>query len=67
MNIMLNGESRKLPSSSYTIFNLLSELGYVGKRIAVELNGDIVPKGQHEAHQIQDGDNIEIVVAVGGG
>ncbi|MCQ9617409.1 sulfur carrier protein ThiS [Paenalcaligenes niemegkensis] len=67
MNIMLNGEARQIPSTPYTVFNLLTELGYIGKRIAVELNGDIVPKSQHETRQLNDGDSLEIVVAVGGG
>ncbi len=46
---------------------LLEQLGLVGKRIAVEKNGEIVPKSQHSATSIADGDHLEIVVAVGGG
>lgn len=67
MNIMLNGETRVVPRVPYTVLDLLNELGYAGKRIAVELNGDIVPKSQHETHELADGDQLEIVVAVGGG
>lgn len=66
MTITLNGEARQIPSS-YTVLDLLTELGYVGKRIAVELNGDIVPKSQHASCILKTGDNLEIVVAVGGG
>lgn len=66
MTITLNGETRQI-SSTYTVLDLLTELDYVGKRIAVELNGDIVPKSQHASCTLKDGDNLEIVVAVGGG
>ncbi|HHU94313.1 MAG TPA: sulfur carrier protein ThiS [Alcaligenaceae bacterium] len=65
MQIVLNGEQRDC--SAQTVFDLISELGYVGKRIAVELNGEIVPKSQHEATALNNGDQLEIVVAVGGG
>ncbi|TGV07716.1 sulfur carrier protein ThiS [Alcaligenaceae bacterium 429] len=66
MNITLNGETRPL-QTPFTVLELLQELDYVGKRIAVEINGDIVPKSQHATHQLNDGDQLEIVVAVGGG
>ena len=65
MQIVLNGEQRDC--SAQTVFDLISELGYVGKRIAVELNGEIVPKSQHETTVLNNGDQLEIVVAVGGG
>lgn len=65
MQIVLNGEQRDC--SAQTVFDLISELGYVGKRIAVELNGEIVPKSQHETTALNNGDQLEIVVAVGGG
>jgi sulfur carrier protein len=39
----------------------------VGKRIAVERNGEIVPRGQFTQQRLNDGDRLEIVVAVGGG
>ena len=45
---------------------LLDTLGYAGKRVAVERNGEIVPKSQHAQTTLADGDQIEIVVAVGG-
>ncbi len=46
---------------------LLDTLELTGKRIAVELNGEIVPKSQHAATTLNQGDQLEIVVAVGGG
>lgn len=49
------------------LVELLASLELVGKRIAVEKNGEIVPKSQHPTTPISDGDQLEIVVAVGGG
>ncbi len=66
MNITLNGQAKTLANTD-TISALITELGYDNKRIAVELNGDIVPKSQHASTAIKDADTIEIVVAVGGG
>lgn len=66
MNITLNGQSKTLQNSD-TVGTLIIELGYENKRVAVELNGDIVPKSQHASTAIKEGDTIEIVVAVGGG
>lgn len=66
MNITLNGQSKALANTD-TVGSLIVELGYQNKRIAVELNGDIVPKSQHASTPIKEGDTIEIVVAVGGG
>ncbi len=45
----------------------LVESGYDLKRVAVELNGDILPKAQYESTFLQDGDSVEIVSFVGGG
>ncbi|SHH07924.1 sulfur carrier protein ThiS [Pollutimonas bauzanensis] len=66
MNITLNGTPRHLEQVN-TIAELIAFLGYQGKRIAVEANGDIVPKSRHGDTALADGDEIEIVVAVGGG
>lgn len=65
MQIMLNGETRAC--TAQTVLELIAELGYVDKRIAVELNGEIVPKSQHADTFLKDADQLEIVVAVGGG
>ena|GEM_PF-98332 len=67
IEITLNGEPHALDSSAASVLCLIEELGYVGKRIAVECNGEIVPKSLHTSTQLQSGDRIEIVVAVGGG
>jgi sulfur carrier protein len=66
MNITLNGELKQV-GSARTIAELIESLGYQGKRIAVEQNGDIVPKSQHATAPLNEQDQIEIVVAVGGG
>ncbi|MCB5364920.1 sulfur carrier protein ThiS [Pusillimonas sp. CC-YST705] len=66
MNIILNGQSRPL-GSVQTVAELIRELGYENKRIAIERNGDIVPRSQHASTELADGDRLEIVVAVGGG
>ena len=66
MVISLNGESRQFPDP-LTVAALVESLGYAGKRIAVERNGEIVPRGRHADVVLADGDRLEIVVAVGGG
>ena len=69
MNLTINGERREfrdLPAP-LTVAGLLAELGLTGKRIAVERNGEIVPKSLHADTALADGDRLEIVVAVGGG
>ena len=66
MHITLNGNPQQLEQVN-TVAELIAFLGYQDKRIAVEANGDIVPKSQHGTTALADGDQIEIVVAVGGG
>ena len=64
--ITLNGETHRLAAAT-TVSALLESLGHAGKRVAVERNGEIVPKSQHSTTPLNEGDRIEIVVAVGGG
>ena len=66
MRIHLNGESREM-TEPLTIAELLESAGYGVRRVAVEVNRDIVPKSRHSAHRLQDGDRVEIVQAIGGG
>jgi sulfur carrier protein len=49
------------------VAELLRGMGLEGKRLAVERNGEIVPKSNHAATALAEGDRIEIVIAVGGG
>lgn len=66
LTLKINGETRQF-SAALTVAGLIEALGYTGKRIAVERNGEIVPKSQHAATPLATGDQLEIVVAVGGG
>ena len=66
ITLRINGDSRQFPQP-LSISDLLAALELTGKRVAVERNGEIVPKSQHVETQAQDGDCLEIVVAVGGG
>ena len=66
MRIQLNGESFELPDGS-TVAALLSQLQLSGRRIAVELNLDIVPRSQHAETALSEGDQVEVVHAIGGG
>ena len=66
MEITINGESRQFPAP-LSVAALVEALGYTGKRIAVERNGEIVPRGRHADVALVADDRIEIVVAVGGG
>jgi sulfur carrier protein len=66
MTLHINGQPRQFPATM-NLAELLDILGLAGKRIAVERNGEIVPKSQHAATSVIDGDRLEIVVAVGGG
>ncbi len=66
MNITLNGDTHPLDEQA-TVQTLIEQQGLIGKRIAVEVNQEIVPRSLHEEHQLQDGDQVEIVHAIGGG
>ena len=66
MNIQLNGESRDIPDNS-TAQDLVELLGLAGKRLAMEVNRDIVPRTAYASHRLHDGDQVEIVHAIGGG
>ena len=64
--ITINGEPRRFPRP-LNCQELIDELELAGKRVALERNGEIVPRSRFPAVELADGDNIEIVVAVGGG
>jgi sulfur carrier protein len=66
MQITLNGQPRDCAPTT-TIAQLLEAAGYGGRRVAVELNREIVPRSQHAGHTLVDGDQVEIVHAIGGG
>jgi len=66
VNIILNGEPRGL-DETMTVDRLIAALELAGKRLAVEVNEEVVPRSQHAAFRLNDGDRVEIVRAIGGG
>ena len=62
----MNGKAHRF-DAPLEIAALLSKLELAGKKIAVERNGEIVPRSAHASTVLADGDALEIVVAVGGG
>jgi len=66
MRIQLNGEPFELPDGQ-TVADLIGRLDLAGRRVAVELNLDIVPRSQHATTVLNEGDQIEVVHAIGGG
>jgi sulfur carrier protein len=50
-----------------TVADLLQQLGLSGKPVAVELNRELIPRGQQATTWVQDGDQLEIVSLTGGG
>ena len=66
ITVSINGAARQLPDST-SVAALIEELGFAGKRIALERNGEIVPRSLFATQQLADGDKLEVVVAVGGG
>ena len=66
MNIQLNGQPKEV-ADNITITALLESMELYGRRIAVEVNEELVTRSQFGSHQLQEGDAIEIVQAIGGG
>jgi sulfur carrier protein len=66
MNIVLNGEPRQLPQSA-TVLDLLQTEQLTERRVAVEVNGEIVTRSLHATRSLEEGDQVEIVHALGGG
>jgi sulfur carrier protein len=66
VKILVNGEERQFPHS-LTVAQLLGELGLAGRRVAVEVNQEIVPRSRHGEHRLRDQDRVEVVRAIGGG
>lgn len=66
MELKVNGKSRTV-RSGMTANELIDHLELRGRRIAMELNGEILPRSLHAKHVLAEGDRIEIVHAVGGG
>jgi len=67
MELVVNGALRRLDPPPATVAELVASLGLAGKRIAIERNGEIVPRSRYEETPVAAGDRVEVVVAVGGG
>ncbi|HEX7916718.1 sulfur carrier protein ThiS [Rudaea sp.] len=66
LNIQLNGEAKQVQAST-SVAALLEAAGYAERRVAVEINCEIVPRSAHRERVLRDGDHVEIVHALGGG
>ena len=66
IRVTLNGAPREFPAP-LTFIQLLDHLALAGRRLAVERNGEIVPRSHFGDARLADGDRIEVVIAVGGG
>jgi len=66
MNIIVNGVE-KTYTSSLTLETLINELGHADKKVAIEVNEEIIPRSELRNKMVIDGDKIEIINAVGGG
>ena len=66
MNVVLNGEPTGL-EETLTLRGLIDRLELTGKRLAIEVNEEVVPRSEHGEYRLRDGDRVEIVHAIGGG
>ena len=67
MQLIINGKTRSFEATSFSVANLIATLALEGKRLAIECNGEIVPRSRFAVTHLADGDKLEIVGAVGGG
>ena len=66
ISVSINGTARQLADST-SVAALVEEMGLAGRRIALERNGEIVPRSSFPSQRLADGDKLEVVIAVGGG
>jgi sulfur carrier protein len=66
MQLIINGETQNLPEG-INAGELIERLGLQNRRLALEVNLEIVPRGEFSRHVLQPGDRVEIVQAIGGG
>lgn len=67
IQLTINGSSKNFQQAALTVGELVASLGLEGKRLAVECNGEIIPRGLFNQTNLNSGDKLEIVGAVGGG
>jgi thiamine biosynthesis protein ThiS len=66
ITVSINGTAQQLPDHA-SVATLIVQMSLAGKRVALERNGEIVPRSSFAVQRLADGDRLEIVVAVGGG
>jgi len=66
LSITVNGELRQAPDGT-TVRRLVEQLQLDGRRIAVAIDRDVVPRSEYALRRLRDGDRVEILEAVGGG
>jgi sulfur carrier protein len=66
IHVVVNGAPRELPAA-LTFAELIDTLDLAGKRLAIERNGEIVPRSRFGEARLNEGDRVEVVIAVGGG
>lgn len=66
MQIIVNGTATEVPDS-ISMSGLIETLGLGDRRLAVEVNRELVPRSRFPEHALRDGDTVEIIHAVGGG
>ena len=66
MHIIVNGTPTEIPDD-LSMAGLIEQLALVGKRLAVEVNAELVPRSQFASHRLAPDDRVEIIHAVGGG
>ena len=66
LDILLNGVTKQI-ASDFTIAALVKELDLENKKLAVEVNMEIIPRSQFEIYTLKSGDKVEVIHAVGGG
>jgi len=66
VRIVVNGESREL-GAPISLAELLEQMELTGRRVAIEVNGEIVPRSEHGIYMLKDQDRVEVVFAIGGG
>jgi sulfur carrier protein len=64
--IIVNGEKRSVPAG-HTLAELVADLALQERRVAVEVNREIVPRSRYSEHVLNSGDHVEVVAAIGGG
>lgn len=66
VGVTVNGEACRTPAGS-RVTDLIAQLGLAGRRVAVAIGREVVPRSEHATRRLCEGDRVEIIEAVGGG